>query len=288
MSLQIEDALRDGFARTFERNGLVLVGVFVAFGLANAVVSQSLSAGYTEFVASQLGAGSEIGMGPGSGSGPGPAPGPGFGGAIPGLGGADATPLALPIPVPVAAALSVAFAVIAEFLRIVTIRVFASDETERIPRELLTRKAVFATLNGVVGGLVVGAAIVLGTLLLILPGLFLAVSFYLVRQVIAVEDANFVDAIVRAWELSKGNRLALFGLLVIVWFAGLIVGLPATVALVVSSTVSVLLSAVIGGFVTTFGIAVATRAFVQIRDAAEAEAGDADPEFDAGGTEPAF
>jgi hypothetical protein len=170
----------------------------------------------------------------------------------------------------------------------VTIRVFASDETERIPRELLTRKAVFATLNGVVGGLVVGAAILLGTLLLVLPGLFLAVSFYLVRQVIAVEDANFVDAIVRAWELSKGNRLAIFGLLVIVWFAGLIVGLPATVALVVSSTVSVLLSAVIGGFVTTFGIAVATRAFVQIRDAAEAEAGDAEPGFDADGTEPAF
>jgi hypothetical protein len=279
VSLQIEDALRDGFARTFERNGLIIVGVFVAFGLANAVVSQSLSVGYTELIASQLGAGSEIGMGPGAGSGS--TPGSGVGGMIPGLGGTDATPLALPIPVPVAVALSVAFAVTAEFLRIVAIRVFASAETERIPRELLTRKAVFTTLNGVVGGLVVGAAVLLGTLLLIVPGLFLAVSFYLVRQVIAVEDANFVDAIVRAWELSKGNRLALFGLLVIVWFAGLIVGLPATVALVVSSTVSVLLSAVIGGFVTTFGIAVATRAFVQIRDAAEAGPGTSTDGLDA-------
>lgn len=38
MSLQIEHALRDGFSRTFERNGLILVGVFVAFGLVNALL----------------------------------------------------------------------------------------------------------------------------------------------------------------------------------------------------------------------------------------------------------
>jgi hypothetical protein len=258
MSLRIEDALREGFGRTFKRNGLLLVAAFVVFGLLSTVVSQSMSGAYLDFLS---GTGMPAGGAPETG---GP---PEFGGSAFGMAPEEQTPLALPVsvPLPILAVLSVLFAFVAEALRIVAIRVFATEETERIPGDLTRRSIGWAVLNGVIVGIVTAILTAIGFVLLIIPGIFLAVSFYFVRQAVAIEDDNFVDAMSRSWNMASGNRLEVFALLVIVWVIGLLAGVPSVAAFFLTPLVGTLLSTLVGGFTTVFGLAVATRAFEQLR-----------------------
>lgn len=257
MSLRIGDALSRGANRTFDRNGLLLVGAFVVFGFANAVVSQSFLQEYSQFVADQYGT-VPGGEGPGS---------PGIGAWEFGFGQTSADGLALPLPAGAALALSLAFVFVQEALRIVSIRVFASTETDTIPRDLVRRNLPWAVLNSVVAGVIILIATGIGLVAFVFPGVYLAMSFYFVRPVIALEDETMFDAMGRAWDLSHGNRLDLFGLGVGVWFVGLLAGIPSSVVSFVDPFAGTVLSIGISAFVTVFGIAATTHAFEQVRDA---------------------
>jgi len=250
MSLQIDQALREGFNRTIARSGLILVGVFLVFSFANAVVAQSFSQQMLEF-AQQF---SDQPIQPGQGAGQTPfAPGAG-----------QQTPLAVPLPLPVLGLLSLAGAIVAEAIRIVAIRVFASDNTESVPGETVRRRIVLATLNGIVGGFVVYLLTAIGLVLLIVPGVYIALSFFFVRQEIAVADKNFVDALRDSWALTAGDRWELLGLAVIVFVINLVASSPTLVLSFLDQTVATVLGIVIGSFTAVFGIAVATRAYTQL------------------------
>lgn len=259
MSLDIGDALRDGASRTAERNALALMAAFVALGLASTVVMQSFYASYFEFVTTMEGA---------------PA---GF--------EQPATPLALPLPIGLTLGLWLVVALVAEAVRIVAVRVMVSDVTDSIPGTLVARNLPLAVVNGFVGGIVVSVLVGLGTLIFVLPGIFLAISFFFVRQRIAVEDENFVDAMVASWELSSGDRVEL-AVLALALFAVALVALVPTVAFGAvfgqSSPVPQLLQSLVGGPVAVFGVAVAARAYVQLTEE-PAEGATADEDDDEGG-----
>ncbi|WP_324757163.1 hypothetical protein [Haloarcula montana] len=267
MSLDIGDAISNGFERLTDRNGLLLLGVFVAFGLVNTVVGQSFFTAYLEFVRSSF---ETMPGGPGMGDQP-----------FPFAPGGQSMPFSLPLSLPVVAALSLGLAVLSEALRIVTIRVIASDERTTIP-DTATRNIGMATVTAFLLGLVVNIAIGIGLVFLILPGVFLAVSFYFVRPAIALEDKG-IDALSRSWELATGNRLDLFLLLVLVWFISLLASIPATILNFVSPIAGALVGVVVNAVVLVFGIAVATDAFLQLRtdedDDEDIGAVDADSEF---------
>jgi uncharacterized membrane protein len=130
------------------------------------------------------------------------------------------------------------------------------------------------TLNGFVGGIVLGVLVTIGLVLFILPGVFLYVVFLFLRQEIALQDRNFVDALAESYELTKGNRLTLFGLVAILFvvaLAGLVPGFAATLA-GVPTLVATAIGLLVGPVVALFGIAVTTRAYVQLRDDAAAKA----------------
>lgn len=246
MSLDIGAALRDGASRTTERNALALMAAFVVLGLATTVVLQSFYAWYFEFLTTLEGAPTGVEAPP--------------------------TPLSVPLPIGVTLAAWLAVALLAEATRIVAIRVFVSEERRAIPGHLARRNLPLAVLNGFVGGLVVSVLVGLGTLALVLPGIFLAVSFYFVRQRIAVEDENFVDAMVESWSLSKGDRIELAVLALVVVVVSLSVFLPVFgLQLVVgrSSVVPPLVQSVVRAPLVVFGIAVAARAYVQLAGAEE-------------------
>ncbi|WP_379775131.1 hypothetical protein [Haloarcula pelagica] len=266
VSLDIGDAISNGVDSVTDRNGLVLFGVFAAFGLVNTVVGQSLLTAYFEFLR-----GSFESMPPGTGMG---------GSPFPFAPGSQPTPLALPLPLSVSALLVFVLAVLSEALRIVGIRVVASDERETIPAAA-TERLGRTTLTAVLAAIVVNVAVGIGTVALLLPGLFLAVSFYFVRPAIALEGVGVVDALSRAWELASGNRVDLFLLLVLVWFVSLLASIPSTVVTLVSPLAGSLVGVVVNAAVLVFGIAVATDAFLQIRDAEESGVGavSADSEF---------
>lgn len=259
MSLAIDEALREGFERTVSRNGLLLVGVFLVFSFLNLVVGQSLARAFEPVLFDQLS-------------------------TLP-----DRTfrqfrqsfqqprPFAIPLPYPVALALTLLVAVVAEALRIVSIRVFAAEDSTTFPTATAAHRIVAATINGVVAGIIVSIATGLGLILLVIPGLFVALSFFFVRQEVAVENKNFIDAIRDSWTLTSGNRWELLGLAVILFVVSFVANSPGIVLGFVSPLASTLVSTIIGSATTVFGIAVATRAYEQLRrERAELM----DPEFD--------
>jgi hypothetical protein len=271
MSLDIGDAISNALERTTERNGLVLVGVFALFQLVNTVVGQSFATAYFTFIQGRFESmpGGGPGMSPGMDSGVFP-----FGPV-----GAAEMPLSLPIPLPVAALLMLALAVVVEGLRVVAIRVVASDERGSFP-DAATDGLGLATLNAFVASIIVGVLVGIGFVFLLVPGLFLAVSFYFVRPAIALEDVNAVEALSRAWEVASGERIELFLLLVVVWLLSLLASVPSAILGVVSPLAGALVGVVVGAVVLVFSIGVATDAFLQLREESdEIGAVSADSEF---------
>jgi len=258
MALHIFDAVEQGLSRTFERNGLLLVAAFVAFGLLGTLATEMTGGTYAQFFTEQT----EVVTG-GDGTGPSPLE-PVFRITSDGF-----DPASVSLPPGTVAALSVLFAVGEEALRIVSIRVFASAETRTIPRDLVRRNIAWATFHALVAGVLVAIATAIGLVFLILPGIFLALSFYFVRQVIAVEDATMVDAMGRAWDLSVGNRMDLIGLAIVVALVGIVASIPPAIVGFISPLAGSVASSVTSAFVLVFSIAATTRAFEQVRGAAE-------------------
>jgi len=276
MTLDIGAALRDGFDRTTARNGLVLAAVFVAFRLLNEVVQQSLI--LVQF---------ETAVDPAD-----LAASPSFREA--GITAADVrelvrevTPLAVldSLSLPVLLGLVLVTAVVAEAIRIVAVRVFVGVETESIPPELVTRNLLPAVINGIVGGIVVGVLVTVGLVFLILPGVFLAIAFLFLRQEIAVEDKNFLDAMSGSWNLTAGSRIQLFVLVVFLVLLGAV--LPPLVGFVGGPVAGTVVSTVVGALVLAYGVATVSQAYNQLRTeravAAATDAGGRPPaEDDAG------
>jgi hypothetical protein len=259
MSLDIGQALRDGASRTAARNGLILAAVFAGIALLATVLFQSLMLALSEFMLESLQQ-----MSPGE---------------IDGLTQSeyqdvtegleqfrDTLTFAVEMSAGIAAGALLGVFLVAEAARIVAVRVFATDETETIPRDLATDNILLATLNGVVGRIIVGGLILVGLLFLVLPGIILAVLFFFLRQEIAINDKNFVQAMADSWRITKGNRTGVF----IVGAALLIVSqLETAVAAaldLVSTTAGVVGGVIAGGLLAAFWIAVATRAYVQLDD----------------------
>lgn len=246
MSLDIGTALREGFDRTTERNALLLMVAFVLVGVASTVVTETVTAGLIdalERVAQQQGQAGEFDPSA-------------FG----------ETPLALPLPLGVALALAFLLALVGEALSIVTLRTFVSGERERVPGRFLRRRIAWVTANGFVGGIVVGAFVVVGLLLLVVPGLFLFVAFFFVRAEIAVEDTNFVNAMAESWKLTKGDRIEVFALAVVLVVVELVASAPAFGLGFVDAALASLVGAVVSGAVGVFVAATVARTYVQLRE----------------------
>jgi len=255
MALEIDTALREGFERTFARAGLILIAVFVLFGFANAVISQSLSAQVFTLLEQSFDQSFQQEPSP-------------FGPEA-----QTPTPFAVPLPLSVLALLSLASVLVAEAIHVVSIRAFASDQTDAIRRELATRRIGLATINGVVGGIIAGTLTLLGLIFLVVPGIYVAISLFFVRQEIAVADKNFIDALADSWSLTDGNRWELLGLAVIVIVINLVASSPGTLIGYLDRTLATSVSIVVSAVTTVFGIAVATRAYEQLRRERDAKLG---------------
>lgn len=102
-------------------------------------------------------------------------------------------------------------------------------------------------VNSVVGSLALGLVIFVGSILFVVPGIIAYVAFIFTLLYIAAEDQSFIAAFQNSWNVTRGNWLRLFGLLVIV---------PVGIT-VIPGVLSALTSAV---FTASFGSALATLA----------------------------
>lgn len=272
MSLDVGRAVREGVRRTMSRRGVGVVAIFLAVGVANAVVTHTFLDQYLLLV-EQLAEQGQVTSPPAE--------------QLP------ETPLAVPLPVSVGTALwivgglALALVVVSETTRILAVRLFYED-AHLVPASVLTRRLGRATLHGVVAGIAVRVLVlvglVLGGILLVLPGIALAIfllaSFIFVRQAVALADEGFAGAIERSWRLSKGNRVELVLLL-------LLLGTFAVTRVVVAvvtpadTVAGPLFLVALTGVFDALGVGIVTRAYVQVEDET-GESGEDEPVEDDG------
>ncbi len=277
MSLDIESAFSDGLDRVVTQPGAYLLGAFLALGLANAVVAQSLTAAAVEFAVDE------------------------FGPRLAEAGALDqvrnevgALPFAVSLPPTLLGAAFVALAFVAEAISIVAVRVFAAPDPERLP-DGVADGLPLATANGFLGGIfvfvIVAVGFVVGLIGVVIGGFvvaaFLWTSLLFLRQAVALDDENAISALGQSWTVTRGNRWYLLGLVVALAVIGLVIsgagGLVATLLGPVANTLS---SVVVGAVVGVFGIAVTTRAYQQCRTERDPTGGGIDDEYDASDSEP--
>lgn len=252
MSLDVAAAVRDGLARLPTRVAGVLVAAYLLLGVASTVAAGTLARAVLASLPTAESAPTALPPGLGAGVGP----------------GAAAGPLTLDVALPIAAALFAAQLVVAQAVGVVAVRTFASDARRRFPRGL-ARRFTRTVLTALVAGVVVDVLIGLAAVLLILPGVYVAVALYFVQYEVIVAEKGVLDGLRDGWELTRGGRLRVFLLVVVVFVVGLasavpglVLGLVGTPPVVVTA-VSVAAGAVSGVFSTAIG----ARAYLQLKPA---------------------
>ncbi len=237
MSLEVLEALKEGFSDAVSRNGLVFMAAAYVLGVVSTVGTQS----------------SLSGMFP----------------SFSGIAAPQATPLAVGGPAVLWGLVALLAWIGTVVLSIGVIRSFVNRKTEAIDKDYFKRNMLMAVVNIVVGGIVFGLAVGLGLILLVVPGIFIAVSLIFWQVYIAEEDQNFIDAFSNSWDLAKGNRLDLFLLGIAVFLVGIAVGLvfgiPSTALGFLSPKIAALVAGIGNAFTTVFTLATLANAYNQLQ-----------------------
>ena len=249
MSLNIEDALRQGVSRTLARNGLLLAGVVFLVSTLNALVG--------------LGVGRWVrtrGVMPMD---------------VPFQGGMDAALFAVNPAVGSLVGLLASLATVV--LAIGGLRTFVTDETERLPEGHFTQDLVWPGLNFIVGAVVFGIVVGIGFVLLVVPGIFLLVTLIFWTVFVAVEGENFVDGMQSSWSLTRGHRLQLFLLGVGVVIIQIVVSIVFGIGGIAGGALGVIVAQAGGALTTVFSLATLAAAYNQLGGvpAGEAPSGEA-------------
>jgi hypothetical protein len=238
MSLDIGEALKEGTGNLFNRNGLIIIALIFASSILSAIGSQTMVDALTEG-SQQL--------------------------------TANANPLSLGLSAPVGGLISLAAIIIGVVVAIAATRTFVSGETHEIPKEYFRRNILFAILNLMIGGLALAIIVTLGLIFLIIPGVFLYVSLYFWSLFVIVEDQNFIEAFKSTWNLTKGNKWNIFGLIAIVFLIVFIinatVGFAVGIAQILGFGAALqVFSTLVTSLTTVFTLAVGAQAFNQLRE----------------------
>ena len=184
------------------------------------------------------------------------------------------TDVALPtVDVPLAASAIVAVVglLALQVAAIVSLRTFVGGHTRSIPSEYYTRNIGIVLVNSVIGSFVYGLLVLLGSLLLIIPGIIAYVAFLFTLVYIAIEDENFIAALRDSWTLTRGNWLPLFGLLLIIFVGLSLIStvLSVIVSFVVSAAAGPATGTLVSGVITVpfslLLLGILAEAFVQLR-----------------------
>lgn len=131
----------------------------------------------------------------------------------------------IPVPVISLIALVILLWVVNYVLDIGAIRWFVGDPSRELRSSLFTRRVGWTVLNLIAGGILYGLAVAVGLLLLIVPGIFLAVALYFYTYEIVIEGENAFEALANSYELTKGDRIELFLIGLLFTILGGVVGL---------------------------------------------------------------
>lgn len=186
---------------------------------------------------------------------------------------AQSVPLpTIDVPLAVSAAGAVVALVGLQYVTVVTMRTFVGGRSGTIPSEYYTRNIVPVLVNAIVGGVLYGFAVLVGSVLLVVPGIIAYVALSFTLLYITTEDQNAVAALASSWRTTRGHWLRLFLLLTVVFvLVGLaqgVLSLLAQAAFTAASggSLGVLASGVIVLPLSVVVVAILADAFVQLTD----------------------
>lgn len=184
-------------------------------------------------------------------------------------GGGGGFGLTLPVSPLGAGLVALAGYVVGVAVTVVAARAFTRGPAERgsFDASLVTRRVGRATLSALGANLVVSVAVSLGFVLLVVPGLFLSVSFVFVVFAVAVEDRRAVPALRRSWALARGHRWRLLAIVIVVGVGtGGIASLGSLVS-VADPALGQVVSLAVTAPLAVLSYGVLAEAYVRVRDA---------------------
>jgi len=237
MGLQIGQALGRGTRRTLSASGIVvfvsmLIYQFAVVGAVNTLIANSLP----PEVASEASASGGIGF-------------------------------TFPVSTAVAAGITAVSVLFGAALFFVATRLLSRELSSlgSIPLSLVSHRFGWAFLSTLAVSLVLSILIPIGLVMLLVPGIFLAVSFQFAIFAVGVEDCGPIAALKRSWELATGNRWRLFGLLLLVFVIGAVMGVAGTFVSLVDPAAGQLVSVVVNSVLVVVTYGILADAFVQLR-----------------------
>lgn len=241
MTLRIGDAIGGGARRAFTRSGGVLMVLLFGYTMVFVGAVNRLFIGVLPAEVRESG---EIGF-------------------------------ALPVPPAVAAGivgLGLLFGIV---LYLAATRVLTRDPEalSSLPPGLFTRRIGRATVSTIGASVVTQLAIAVGFVLLVVPGIFLAVSFMFVVFAIGVEDRRAIDSLERSWHLASGNRWGLFALLLVVVVIAGIGGAIGSVISFVAPSAGTVASLALTSVLSIVSYGIFAEAYLQLRDDADVGGG---------------
>lgn len=253
MTIDIAGALEHGFDRVTTRTGAIFVAAFVAVAVAVGLLWETVLGRFVS--------------------------GDAFFDFVPAAAATELREawasydvlLDLPVPVEVLLGLLLSLWLCRLVLRIGAVRWFVGEATRPLTLELFTRRLGWTVLNLIAGTILYGLAVAVGLILLVIPGIFLAVTLFFFNYEVVVEGENAIDALVNSYSLTAGNRLQLFLLGVLFVALGLVVSLAGSPTLVPGRLPPVILGAALTAAFGVYGIATAADAYGQLQEDDEIE-----------------
>jgi uncharacterized membrane protein YagU involved in acid resistance len=118
-------------------------------------------------------------------------------------------------------------------------------------------------------GIVVAIGVTIGLFMLIVPGVILYLMWMVAVPAMMVENLNVSEALSRSSALTKGSRLKLVGLIIVFMVFSFIIAIPFGVLTMISSTLSVLSSALISTASAAVGAAGIAAVYIELRGTKE-------------------
>ncbi|WP_339861347.1 hypothetical protein [Paremcibacter congregatus] len=129
-----------------------------------------------------------------------------------------------------------------------------------------------AVVFPVVGlAIIIGFIIALGMILLIVPGVILAIMFYVAIPVRVVEGRNIGDCLSRSEKLTKGHRWSIFGLLVLVVIISTLINAVAGGLMAIIGNLPLMgtILYIVSAYITAFGSVISAMVYYELRAAKE-------------------
>ncbi|MFH8107709.1 MAG: hypothetical protein QXJ25_01655 [Candidatus Aenigmatarchaeota archaeon] len=121
-------------------------------------------------------------------------------------------------------------------------------------------KYLILLLSTILFGLIVGA----GLLILIIPGIFLLIKLLFYQYAIILENKGIITSLERSWEITNGNWLRIFALIIFIFIIGLVLGFVCFLLYLIFNWLGILSFIILQAFISSLNIVAFLEAFKKL------------------------